>query len=191
MSPADSGQGPAPGAPFRAFPRPSQYPAETVPKPGFWFRALKLPVSSLGTAGFKPWNCRFQALKLPVSSLMPSGNVRSRPVQADTLKRPSHCLDESAAPKHSNMPVLCFRSFYFKLSLQPDVFRRAASFCCHFISSFSIFASKCPATGSVCAFSVHIVETIASPLPSRMPSSVSPRMDSMRAIRSSGLPPSM
>ena len=53
-----------------------------------------------------------------------------------------------------------------------------------------MFTSSLPAIGSVVAFSVHKVETRDFPLLSAICSSVSPRIDSIRAIRSSGLPPS-
>lgn len=52
-----------------------------------------------------------------------------------------------------------------------------------------MFTSSLPAIGSVVAFSVHKVETRDFPLLSAICSSVSPRIDSIRAIRSSGLPP--
>lgn len=54
-----------------------------------------------------------------------------------------------------------------------------------------IFTTSLPAIGSVAAFSVHMVEIIASPFPSAIYNIVKPRMDSIRSMRSSGLPPSM
>ena len=47
-----------------------------------------------------------------------------------------------------------------------------------------MFTSSLPAIGSVVAFSVHKVETRDFPLFSAICSSVSPRIDSIRAIRS-------
>lgn len=52
-----------------------------------------------------------------------------------------------------------------------------------------MFANNFPAIGSVVAFSVQSVETRDFPLLSAICSNVNPRIDSIRAIRSSGLPP--
>ena len=53
-----------------------------------------------------------------------------------------------------------------------------------------IFTTNLPATGSVVAFSVHMVEIIASPFPSAICNIVSPSIDSIRSMMSYGFPPS-